>query len=61
MSGEKKVERLVVKPIRLGKSLYLLVPSQIAKVTEINENSSFILRLVHGKRTILEYEITDKQ
>lgn len=60
MSGVEKVERLVVKPIRLGKSLYLLVPSQIAKVTEITENSRFVLKLVHGKRTILEYQATAK-
>jgi len=44
---------IVVKPIRLRSSLYLLVPYDVAKVTEITEDTEFMLRLVHGSQTII--------
>ena len=50
------MEGMVVKPIRLRNSLYLLVPCEVAKVTEITEDTEFVLRLVHGSRTILKFE-----
>jgi len=52
------VEGMVIKPIRLRSSLYLLVPYEVAKVTEITEDTEFALRLVHGNKTVLKYERT---
>jgi len=49
---------MVVKPIRLRSSLYLLVPFEVAKVTEITEGVEFMLRLVHGNKTVLKFEKT---
>ena len=50
------MEGLVIKPIRLRNSLYLLIPCQVAKVTEITEDTKFMLKLVHGNQTILKFE-----
>jgi len=50
------VEGMVVKPIRLRNSLYLLVPCEVAKVTDITEDTMFALRLIHDKQTVLKYE-----
>lgn len=47
---------MVIKPIRLRSSLYLLVPYEVAKVTDITENTKFSLKLVHGNHTVLKFE-----
>lgn len=47
---------IIIKPIRLGKSLYLLVPSQIARAIGITEDVRFTFSLGHGKRIIVIYE-----
>jgi hypothetical protein len=47
---------MVIKPIRLRSSLYLLVPYEVAQVTEITENTKFVLKLIHGNHTVLRFE-----
>jgi len=47
---------MVIKPIRLRNSLYLLVPCEVAKVTDITENTRFVLQLIHSRQTILKFE-----
>ena len=47
---------IVVKPIRLRNSLYLLIPCEVAMVTGITESTRFALQLIHGKQTVLKFE-----
>jgi hypothetical protein len=47
---------MIVKPICLRNSLYLLIPFEVAKVTGITKDTKFVLKLVHGNQTILKFE-----
>lgn len=44
-----------LKPIRLRKSLYLLVPMEVAKIIGVNEKTKFMLTLRSSEETVLVY------
>jgi len=51
----KSIKGIIIRPVRLGRSLYLPVPSQVAKVTKMTKNTKFLLTIVHDKGTFLEF------
>ncbi|MCK5643786.1 MAG: hypothetical protein KAJ19_23500 [Gammaproteobacteria bacterium] len=44
-----------LKPIRLRKSLYLLIPMEIAKLIGVTDKSKIVLTLKHGDECVLMY------
>ena len=44
-----------VKPIRLRKSLYLLIPMEVAKLIGVTDKSRIVLTLKHGDECVLMY------
>lgn len=45
-----------LKPIRLRKSLYLLIPMNIAKLIGVSDKSKFMLTLDHDDKYVLNYQ-----
>lgn len=52
VSGMDGIE---LKPIRLRKSLYLLIPMEVAKLIGVTDKTKFILTLKHGNEHVLTY------
>lgn len=52
MSG---VNGIKLKPIRLRKSLYLLIPMEVAKLIGVTDKTKFVLSLKHGDEYVLMY------
>jgi len=48
-----------LKPIRLRKSLYLLVPMEVAKLIGITDKSKFVLTLKQNDECVLMYHKAD--
>lgn len=44
-----------LKPIRLRKSLYLLIPMEVAKLIGVTDKTKFVLALKHGDEYVLMY------
>ena len=44
-----------LKPIRLRKSLYLLIPMEVAKLIGVTDKTRFVLTLEHGDEYVLMY------
>ena len=44
-----------LKPIRLRRSLYLLIPMDIAKLIGVVDKTKFVLTLEHGNESVLTY------
>ena len=44
-----------LKPIRLRKSLYLLIPMEVAKLIGVTDKTKFVLTLEHGDEYVLMY------
>ena len=44
-----------LKPIRLRKSLYLLIPMEVAKLIGVTDKTKFVLTLKHGDEYVLMY------
>jgi hypothetical protein len=56
------VSRMVginLKPIRLRKSLYLLIPMEVAKLIGVTDKTKFVLTLKHGDEYVLMYHKAD--
>ncbi|MCW3984853.1 MAG: hypothetical protein NWE91_00330 [Candidatus Bathyarchaeota archaeon] len=49
------VAGIKLKPIRLRKSLYLLIPMEIAKLIGVTDKTKFVLTLKHGDEYVLMY------
>lgn len=45
-----------LRPIRLRKSLYLLIPMELARLIGVTKESRFLLTLRHDGDYVLEYE-----
>lgn len=45
-----------LKPIRLRKSLYLLIPMEVAKLIGVTDKAKFVLTLKHGDEYVLMYQ-----
>jgi len=57
------VDGIELKPIRLRKSLYLLIPMEVAKLIGVTDKTKFVLTLKHGDEYVLMYhkvEISSK-
>jgi hypothetical protein len=52
VSGMDGIE---LKPIRLRKSLYLLIPMEVAKLIGVTDKTKFVLTLKHGDEYVLMY------
>lgn len=48
-----------LKPIRLRKSLYLLIPMEVAKLIDVTDKTEFKLMLEHGREYKLIYNKLD--
>ena len=44
-----------LKPIRLRRSLYLLIPMEVAKLIGVTDKSKILLTLKHGDECVLMY------
>lgn len=44
-----------LKPIHLRKSLYLLIPMEVAKLIGVTDKTKFVLTLEHGSEYVLMY------
>lgn len=44
-----------LKPIRLRKSLYLLIPMEVAKLIGVTDKTKFVLALKQGDEYVLMY------
>ena len=49
------VDGIKLKPIRLRKSLYLLIPMEVAKLIGVTDKAKFVLTLKHGGEYVLMY------
>jgi hypothetical protein len=49
------VNGIDLKPIRLRKSLYLLIPMEVAKLIGVSDKTRFVLTLKHGNEVVLMY------
>jgi len=49
------VDGIKLKPIRLRKSLYLLIPMEVAKLIGVTDKTKFVLTLEHGGEYVLMY------
>ena len=49
------MEGIKLKPIRLRKSLYLLIPMEVAKLIGVTDKAKFVLTLKHGDEYVLMY------
>lgn len=49
------VAGIKLKPIRLRKSLYLLIPMEVAKLIGVTDKTKFVLTLKHGDEYSLMY------
>ncbi len=50
-----------LKPIRLRKSLYLLIPMNVAKLIDVTDKTKFVLTLMHdSKITLLYHKVEPK-
>jgi len=45
-----------LKPIRLRKSLYLLIPMEVAKLIGVTDKAKFVLTLKHDDECVLMYQ-----
>jgi len=52
----KITKGIILRPIRHGRGLYLPVPPQVARVTNITRNTKFRLKIVHDRGTFLEFD-----
>jgi hypothetical protein len=59
MLGVLLVAGIKIKPIRLRKSLYLLIPMEVAKLIDVTDKTEFKLMLEHGKHYKLIYHKLD--
>ena len=50
-----------LKPIRLRRSLYILIPSEVAKLTGLTNETKLILTLKHGNECVLLYQKVETQ
>lgn len=50
------VNGIELKPIRLRKSLYVLIPMEVAKLTGVTDKTKFVLTLKHGDECVLMYQ-----
>lgn len=50
------VNGIELKPIRLGNSLYLLIPMKVAKLIDVTDKTKFVLTLEHGGECVLMYQ-----
>ena len=50
-----------LKPIRLRKSLYILIPSEVAKLIGVTNETKLILTLNHGNECVLLYHKVEAQ
>jgi hypothetical protein len=53
--GASITEGIELKPIRLRKSLYLLIPMDLAKLIGVSEKAKFMLTLKHRDGYVLMY------
>jgi hypothetical protein len=53
--GVSGVNGIKLKPIRLRKSLYLLIPMEVAKLIGVTDKTKFVLTLKHGDEYVLMY------
>jgi len=53
--GVSGVNGIKLKPIRLRKSLYLLIPMEVAKLIGVTDKTKFVLTLKHGDEYGLMY------
>lgn len=53
--GVLSVAGIKLKPIRLRKSLYLLIPMEVAKLIGVTDKTKFVLTLKHGDEYVLVY------
>ena len=51
-----QVTGIKLKPIRLRKSLYLLIPMELAKLIGVSNKSKFVLTLNRGDEYVLMYQ-----
>ena len=49
------VDGIKLKPIRLRKSLYLLIPMEVAKLIGVTDKTKFVLTLKQSDEYILTY------
>ena len=49
------MDGIKLKPIRLRKSLYLLIPMEVAKLIGVTDKAKFVLTLKHGGEYVLMY------
>ena len=49
------MDGIELKPIRLRKSLYLLIPMEVAKLIGVTDKTKFVLTLKHGSKYVLMY------
>lgn len=53
--GVSGVNGIKLKPIRLRKSLYLLIPMEVAKLIGVTDKTKFVLTLKQSDEYILTY------
>lgn len=62
--GENKeawrMEGILLTPIRIGNSLYLLIPMEVAKLIGATKETQFKLTLRHSNNTFLTFEKVDQ-
>jgi len=49
------VDGIKLEPIRLRKSLYLLIPMEVVKLIGVTDKAKFVLTLKHGDEYVLMY------
>lgn len=55
MVVESTMDGIKLKPIRLRKSLYLLIPMEVAKLTGVIDKTEFVLTLNHDDEYVFMY------
>jgi len=51
---------IVIEPIRIKQSVYLLIPKSVADLVEIKANTKLSLTIAkEGKKHILQYQFND--
>lgn len=49
---------IIVEPVKIKETTYLLIPKNIVELTDIDKQTSFTLKIkLNGKNHILEYQI----
>jgi len=54
--AQKLEGKIVLRPIRIRNSLYLLIPMEVAKLTGVTKDTHFKLTVKQGKSTFLSFE-----